>query len=169
MKVAALAVTVALAFTVSGTAQDRTNPLGNGVAPMATTDPEMMIYRVAGVVNSNATMMNGVATSFMCYSNSAVAENVRIRILNWNGEVAGDIYHVIQSKRTVTFSTHSTASLAEDALLAEGKLINQGTAAIIATSKEVYCSAMLIDAATTVPNGIALHMVRFNPAPGTVE
>lgn len=169
MKVAALAVTVALAFTVSGTAQDRTNSLGNGVAPMATTDPEMMIYRVAGVVNSSTTTMSGAATSFMCYSNSAANEKVRIRILNWNGQLEGDIYYVIQSKRTLTFSTQLTALLAEDAVVAGGKVINQGTAAIIATSKEVYCSAMVVDAAATVPNGIALHMVRFNPAPGTVE
>lgn len=169
MKVAALTVTVALAFTVSGAAQDRTNSLGNGVAPMVTTDPEMMIYRVAGMADSGYTTMKGVATSFMCYSNSAATEKVRVRILNWHGGVEADVSHEVKSKRTLTFSTRSTAWLAEDVLLAAGKVINQGTAAIIATSKEVYCSAMLIDAAATVPSGIALHLVRFNPAPGTVE
>jgi hypothetical protein len=31
------------------------------------------------------------------------------------------------------------------------------------------CSAMIVDAATTVPQGIALHMQRFNPLDNTQE
>jgi len=42
-------------------------------------------------------------------------------------------------------------------------------AGIIATSKEIFCSAMIVDAVAAIPNGVALHMVRFNPAQGSVE
>lgn len=95
MKVTALAAAVTLAFTVSVTAQDRTNPLGNGVAPMATTDPEMMIYRVAGVSNTSDIMVESVGTSFFCYSNSTVTEKVRLRIFSAAGILIRDATYYV--------------------------------------------------------------------------
>jgi hypothetical protein len=65
-------------------------------------------------------------------------------------------------------STHGTA-IFSDFALAPGTAINQGSAVIQSTSVNVHCSGMIVDAAATVPQGIALHMVRLNPAPGTQE
>lgn len=74
MNVPTLAPAVALAamLAVPALAQDTGSTLGNEVAPMATTSPEIMIYRVAGVTNTNDTVVESVATSFMCYNNSSV-------------------------------------------------------------------------------------------------
>lgn len=44
-----------------------------------------------------------------------------------------------------------------------------GTVNIEATESGVFCTAMIVDADTAGPNGIALNLVRVNPHPGTVE
>ena len=54
--------------------------------------------------------------------------------------------------------------------MSPGETINQGSAEILATSIEVFCSAMIVDAAVNFPGeGVALHLVRFNAIPGTQE
>ena len=47
--------------------------------------------------------------------------------------------------------------------------INQGTAAIAATSINLICTAMTVDAASFSPVGISLRGIRFNPIPGSRE
>ncbi len=168
MKVPALASAIALALTVSATAQDRTNSLVNGVAPMATTDPQILIYRVSGVLDNGSPDL-GVATTFACSSISSQMEIVRIRLFNYDGVLMGDRTLNISPKRTVSISTHSTMMISEDSVVSPGTAINRGMAGIIATSKEIFCSAMIVDAVAAIPNGVALHMVRFNPAQGSVE
>lgn len=162
------AAALAIPLTLPAAAQDRAT-LGNDVAPMATTDPEVMIYRVAGVVDSGGGPDFGTATAFMCYNNSRVTEKVRFRLINWIGVVISGKIMFIAPKGTRTAATHPTLALLEDLSLAPGVPITQGSAGIIATNKDIYCSAMIVNAGATIPSGIALHMVRFNPQPGTVE
>ncbi|SMH32159.1 hypothetical protein [Mesorhizobium australicum] len=169
MKALVSAAAVATLLALPASAQDRPATLGIGAAPMASVDPQMMIYRVAGVTNSTHTTAAGIATSFQCYNNSSVTENVRIRILNSSGIVKADLNFYIPPKKTYTASTHNTSVFYEEIILTSGTSISQGAAAIIATNRDIYCSAMIVDAAATIPNGIALHMVRFNPQPGSVE
>ena len=70
--------------------------------------------------------------------------------------------------KTQTASTNATVVFSE--LLLGAPLINPpGFAGIFATSPNVTCTAMLIDAANAAPQGIALHMQRFNPLSGTME
>jgi hypothetical protein len=57
----------------------------------------------------------------------------------------------------------------EDAVLSPGEVINQGSAEILASSIEVFCSAMIVDADVNFPEDIALHLVRFNAIPGSQE
>jgi hypothetical protein len=57
----------------------------------------------------------------------------------------------------------------EDAILSPGEAIEQGSAEILATSIQVFCSAMIISAAANVPEGIELHLVRLNAIPGSQE
>jgi len=40
---------------------------------------------------------------------------------------------------------------------------------IASTTTFIFCSAMIVDAGASTPQGIALHLVRFNPMPGTTE
>ena len=47
--------------------------------------------------------------------------------------------------------------------------IIQGFVSIYSTQSAVFCSAMIVDPTLIVPQGIDLHMVRFNAHRGTVE
>jgi len=47
--------------------------------------------------------------------------------------------------------------------------VSQGTTAIAATSINIICTAVTLDASSLVPNGFALRGVRFNPVPGSQE
>ena len=163
------AAAVVAILVIPAAAQDRINPLGNGVAPMATTGPQLMIYRVAGVRNTPEFTTAGAATVFFCHSNSPSNEILRLRVFNYDGAVVADRSLEVSPRTTWTLSTHLTAGFTDNIMLSEGISVSQGGAAIISTSREIYCSAMLVDAGAAVPSGIALHMVRFNPAPGSVE
>lgn len=87
MKVTALAAAVALAAALAmpAASQDRTNALQNGAAPMAETDPQLMIYRVADVRNTSDGGPAGAATVFFCYSNSSSNKVLRLRLFNYDG------------------------------------------------------------------------------------
>ena len=47
--------------------------------------------------------------------------------------------------------------------------VQQGTAAIAATSINVTCTAVTVLPQGAFPTGFALHMTRFNPIPATQE
>jgi len=70
--------------------------------------------------------------------------------------------------RTITVVTHGVAAYSVDANLATGA-VAQGTTAIAATSINIVCTAMTIDAANPKPDGVALRGIRFSPVPGSQE
>jgi hypothetical protein len=160
--VALTALMIAPAF-----AQDRTTDSA-AFAPGLTTDPQVQIYRFTGVRDDGGAATAGVATSFHCTNFSGANENLRIQIRNYLGTVAKDITFVLAHNRTFTMSTHATNAFAEDSFLDTG-VVNQGSARIWATSTSVICTASTIDAAASVPYGVDLHGIRFNPIPGTEE
>ena len=148
-------------------AQDRANQ-PQTTAPLATTDPLKTIYRVSGIRDNGGLANAGVATSFHCTNFSSVPEKIRFFIRNFSAVQVADISRDVPAFRTHTASTHGTAAFNEDTFLAPGILIEQGSAVIQSTSLNVHCSAMIVDGAAAAV-GIALHMVRLNPAPGTQE
>jgi hypothetical protein len=134
----------------------------------AVTDPLKIIYKVSGVNDTGDATNVGIATSFICTNFGNVEEKLRFLVREENGNATTKFLNV-GSGETVTASTHFTNVFSEDLTLTPGISIRQGAAAISATSVNVFCSAMIVDAASSSPNGIALHLVRFNPAPGTQE
>ena len=137
-------------------------------APFAITSPLKTIYRVSGLRDNGGGAELGVAASFHCTNFSAVPERIKFLIRDDDSTVRANVNFDLTAFRTWTASTHFTGVFAEDASLATG-ILNQGSAIIQSTSPNVHCSAMIVDAAAAVPEGIALHMVRFNPATGSQE
>jgi hypothetical protein len=137
--------------------------------PKAVGDPLQLIYRVSGVRDNGGAAEAGTATTFMCTSISNVDETLRIRVRDFNGTIVGTRTVTVPPNQTKTISTHLTRGFFDDATLSPGEVINQGSAAIQATSINIFCSAMIVDAAVAFPEGIALHLVRFNPIAGTEE
>ena len=169
MKLVSSVVAVAILSAILPTqAQDRSRRAPSAVAPLATTDPLKPIYRVSGVTN-NGVANSGVATLFHCTSFSQVTETIRFVVRDFEGSKVGDQSVSVPSLFTRTAATHETNLFAEDKILTPGEPIFQGSAQISSTSLQVHCSAMIVDAASNGPQGIALHMVRLNPAGNTQE
>jgi hypothetical protein len=136
-------------------------------AQAAQTDPEIIIYRASGVIDTGSAANVGVATVFQCTNISIVTENLRFVIRNFNSVIAANQLFTVPSFQTLTASTHSTALYANQTI-SPGSSIN-GTVAIAATTSNIFCTARTVDASAGIPSGIILPMVRFNPIAGSEE
>jgi len=136
-------------------------------AQAATNDPEIIIYRAAGVMDDGGVTGAGVATVFQCTNVSAVAENIRFVVRNSTSFIVANLVFTVGQLQTRTVTTHLTSTYG-GSVLNPGVIID-GTAAIAATSPNVLCTAKTVDAAPVVPSGIVLPMVRFNAIAGTQE
>jgi hypothetical protein len=132
-------------------------------AQAAVGGPEVIIYRVSGVVDDN----NVLATSFHCTNFSGVTETVRVAVRALNGALVANVPVNVAHLSTTILSTHDVF-IYGDISMATGAIVG-GTAAIAATSVNVTCTAMQIQTNVTNPVGIALHMTRFNPISATEE
>jgi len=137
-----------------------------GSVQAATTDPEVIIYRFPGVADNGSTN-SGIATVFHCTNFSGVQENLRIVVRATDGTLTGNLSQPINHLQTLTLATHATAIYFET-VVSTGPIL-QGSAAIAATSVNVVCTAMTLDASTFSPVGFPLHGIRFNPVPGSQE
>jgi len=131
-------------------------------------DPEVIIYRGAGVVDTGGGDFSGNATAFHCTNFSGVNENIRFVLRNSNGGLLANTAFTVPHLNTGTVVTKQTGLFAHNSNLNTG-VVQQGTVAIAATSINVTCTAMLVQASTNNPEGIRLHMTRFNPIPATQE
>jgi hypothetical protein len=151
-----------LTANFSTQAQDRISAQGLEAA-LATGDQLQVLYRIAGVTDKA-----GVATSFHCSSLSSVTETVSIVVRNFNGTVRANTSFSVAPSQTKTATTRATNLYVEDVIL-NTISVTQGLALIRATSRDVICSAIVVNATAAVPQGIALHMVRSNAQAGTQE
>jgi hypothetical protein len=151
-------------------AQDRASRSKQSTAgPPSITSPIMLIYRVPGVSDDGSGDFVGNATSFHCTNLSDVAETLVIIVHKFDGTIASNLSFTVPSANTFTASTHNTSIFNEDSIMSSGTVINQGYAAIGASTTEFVCSAMIVDASASNPIGISLHMLRYNASTGTQE
>jgi hypothetical protein len=106
-----------------------------------------------------------VATSVHCSNVSGQTAELRVLILGSFGDVEGTITQPIAHGRTLTFSTHNTL-FAEIGL--QTGAVSQGVLNVESTQSGVFCTAMIVSG-PTLETSVALHMVRVNGHPGTVE
>lgn len=157
----------ALALVASASAQViRNSP---APSPYATTDPLLVIYRVSGVFDSGDSDGAGIATIFHCSNTSSVQEKLQIQVRQFNGTVLATKDFFMGANRTLTLVTHAGSFFGTDGYLTPTIKVDQGFARISSTARGTYCSAMIIDAAAFVPEGISLHMVRSNAPTGVQE
>ena len=136
-------------------------------AQAAQTDPEVIIYRFPAVRDDGSPANVGTATVFFCTNFSGADENIRIVMRTGIGTLVSNAVIPMSHLLTAALSTHFVSSYG-NASLATGP-IAAGTAAIAATSINIICSAMVLDAANAKPVGVALRGIRFNPVPGSQE
>ena len=137
-------------------------------AQAGVNDPEVIIYRFPGVRDDGGANNLGIATVFHCTNFSGTVENIRFVTRTFDGAIKFNDVTNIPHLFTRTATTHVVAAYVGDVNMNTG-IVNQGTTAIAATSTNVICTAMTIDAANAKPVGLALRGIRFSPVPGSQE
>jgi hypothetical protein len=107
------------------------------------------------------------ATGFSCSNVSGQTASLRFLILSRSGSLVGSFTHSLAHGANVTVSTQNINFLADHAM--DTGSLAEGTVNIESTQFGVFCTAMIVDPEALIPSGIALHLVRVNPHPGTVE
>ena len=132
----------------------------------STTFPSLTtIYVASGVYDDSGAAVAGVATSVHCSNVSGQSAQVRVLVLNHSGGVEDAITQTLPHGATQTFSTHDTFFV--ETIMNTG-FVQQGVLNVESTQSAVFCSAMIVPAATP-EQGVALHMVRVNGHPGVIE
>jgi hypothetical protein len=135
-----------------------------GQSAAAITFPSLTtIYVGSGVTSGTPS-----ATSFHCTNVSGVTATIRYLVLDTDGSVAGSLTLNAAHGATTTVSTRDTNAFVDN-LTTPTVPIYQGGVNIESTQSGVFCTAMIVDVSAFEPSGIALHLVRVNPHPGTVE
>jgi hypothetical protein len=144
-------------------------PLAFAQPAAAITFPSLTtIYVGAGVTDSQGfTTVGNFATAFACTNVSGQTASLRFLVLSSGGAVLASVPWQLTHGRHVLAATRNIAAFSE-VLLNTGTLLH-GTVNIESTQSGVFCTAMMVDATTAGPNGIALNLVRINPHPGAVE
>jgi hypothetical protein len=136
-------------------------------ASAATTDPEVIIYRFPGVRDNgwlrwcrgrHGVSLHQLQRSDRKHSAGDTGLGRRSQI---------EFHFAPGSSQYHTFSTHGNH--AYTGLIMNTGVVQQGTTAIAATSINIICTAMTIDASTDSPVGVALRGIRFSPIPGSQE
>ena len=124
------------------------------------------IYVGAGVSEFDGTSQT--ASMFSCSNVSGQSATVRVVVLHKSGSVVGNATATVPHGGNRTFGTSDATSVFEDEFLNTGSVV-QGTVNIESTQSALFCSAIVVDPSLANANGVALHLVRVNPHPGTVE
>jgi hypothetical protein len=98
-------------------------------ASAGVNDPEIIIYRFPGVLDSGSAINVGVATVFHCTNFSGVVENMRFVTRRNGGAIATNQTVLIGHLQTITASTHENSPYTTDKDLGTGAVF-QGTTAI---------------------------------------
>jgi len=138
-------------------------------ADAAVGDPEVIIYRFPGVRDDGGGLHVGIATVFHCTNFSGVPENIRFATRNTTNSLVSNAIFPIAHLATITIVTHFVLSFTGIGTVAQGVSIDSGTTAIAATSTNIICTAMIVDAANPKPDGVALRGIRFSPIAGSQE
>jgi hypothetical protein len=134
----------------------------------ADSGPQQVLYLFPGVTDNGGNGGSGVATAIHCFTFSPGSETMQFIVRRFDGTVVANSTLVVTQFHTYTIVTHINEVYISDLVLFTGT-VAQGVVGISATSSNIVCTAQVIDASATVPNGIDLHGTRFNPIPGSQE
>ena len=136
-------------------------------ASAAVGSPEVVVYRFSGVKDDGNADFVGTATVFSCTNFSGVTETLRFVTRHLDGTIRQNDTVPINHLQTTILVTHGVRAYGLQFGLATN--VVQGTTAIAATSTNILCTAMILDAANAQFAGVSLRGIRFNPAPGSQE
>ena len=153
------------AIAVAAIALEGTTPAWSTTFPALTP-----IYFASGAMDNNDTTSSGVATVVSCSNMSGQTASIRYQFRGENGTPVAGGTLLVANLATKTVLTEGGVNFVSSTQLPTG-IFYSGSIQVLSTQSAVFCSAMLVHAGgqSTGPAGAALHMVRLNPHPGTVE
>ena len=134
-------------------------------AQAAVGDPEVIIYRISGVIDNNI----GFATIFWCTNFSGVPETLRVVVRGPTSTIAANNAVTVNHLNTAALATRDVNLFTGETNMNTGVIDPGGTAAIAATSVNITCTAMQVQTNVANAVGIALHVTRFSPIANTQE
>jgi hypothetical protein len=168
MRCVILAAAIPFALPALAVDQPGILPPGISVGPAAVGGTELILYRFPGVFDNGGIDNTGVATSFHCTNFSGAPENIRFVTRAADGTLLTNAAFTVNHLVTFTVSTHAT-QFYTDITLGTGA-VQQGTVAIAATTTEMICTAVTIDALSPLPTvTVPLRGIRYNPSAGSQE
>lgn len=115
--------------------------------------PAVAVYYAFGVIKNN-----NLETDFVCTNIDAASQDIALQVFDETGALRNDLganangeFLAVAPGATVTVGTSGTQVLHEDQTLnlnaagSTANLLRNGSARIVGTSKNVSCSAMLVD------------------------
>jgi hypothetical protein len=133
----------------------RAGPTDTPLPSFSDGKPSLHVYTAVGVIKNN-----NVETAFICTNVHTAPVHIGVEIFDKTGARAnsppngifngnGAILNVpVGATRTI--ATSGTALLTEDATIAGLPSLNNGSGRVVATTKNVSCTAMLLDELHTV-------------------
>ncbi len=140
------ALMLALALTFGTWVQAGPNPSDTPLPTFSDGSSSQHVYTAIGVIKNN-----NLETAFICTNLDTVAVHIGVEVFDKEGVLAnsvnlgnGAILNVAVGA-TRTIATSGTALLTEDALITLLPNLRNGSGRVVATSKTISCSAMLLD------------------------
>ena len=137
----------------------------------ASAQAQQALYLYMGVTDDGNAANTGVATSFHCSNFSGATATIQIVVIAQDGTtvVANKSTNTFTAGSTITFSTHPTMVFQDNSAvsnLATG-FVGQGAAGILATSVNIACTAMILDAPP--PHQAASNYIHYGSIPFPVR
>jgi hypothetical protein len=113
--------------------------------------PALHVYTAVGVIKNN-----NLETVFVCANLGTVPVNIGLEVFDKTGAPTNAIVADegvslgVAVGATTTISTGATALLTEDAVIGALPVIGNGSARVVASTKDVSCTAWLIDETHTI-------------------
>ena len=133
-------------------------PADTPLPTFSDAQPSVAVYYAFGVIKNN-----NLETDFVCTNIDTVARDIGVQVFDETGALRNTLganangeFLAVPPGTTITLGTAGTAVLHEDQTLTlnvAGNGLSQlrnGSARIVATSKSVSCSAMLVDKLHTI-------------------
>jgi hypothetical protein len=128
-----------------------------------------IIYMASGIINSAGGFNTGYATSSRCTNWTGAIIQIRHVVRSPGGTVIGLQTYNVPGLGTLSISTHGTVIFGNEYDLIPGVGLAEGSWQILSTHPNVTCTMTIVDAATAVPAGFPVHLIRFNAMSGSVE
>jgi hypothetical protein len=132
--------------------------IGDKDLPLLAGRKPKLLYTVVGVRDGAS-----LATVFFCTSterSGGATIQLGIEVFQWSGALLNDVTAgfgriSISPGQTWTLTTRNVLGFTDDNLLSTGP-VDQGSARIFASSKNIICSAMIVDAINAPPTSMVM-------------